>query len=351
MRALGLLILAIVPALAGEGSETRYSLSVTDEGEFATGLRVPGADNGNLLLVEPSFAYKSGDRWRFATSLAGVTQTQGDTHARVRVKETYLDVTLGDVDFTVGKRILRWGTGYAFTATGILDPPRMATDPTDRLSLYQGREMVKADWVEGKHDITVAWASAGVLDTRRPGVYDTTALRYNVLAAGFDTSVIVAHQGGGANFAGANFTRVIGTAVELHGEFAWREAAAVLFGGKYTTASGITTIAEFYTTPDTAYFRSPGLPASAGRQHYGYVRIAKSRVRERPGWKEWDVAASWVANLNDGSQVAVFDAGRRFGNHFYTYGHAQAPAGKHRGSEYGAIPYSALTSIGVTFQL
>ena len=327
MRAVGLLILAIVPALAGEGSETRYSLSVTDEGELATGLRVPGADNGNLLLVEPSFAYKSGDRWRFATSLAGVTQTEGDTHAQVRVKETYFDLTLGDVDFTMG------------------------TDPTDRLSLYQGREMVKADWVAGVHDVTVAWASAGVLDTRRQGMYDTTALRYNVLAAGFDTSVIVAHQGGGANFAGANFTRVIGTAVELHGEFAWREAAAVLFGGKYTTASGITTIAEFYTTPNTAYFRSLGLPASAGRQHYGYVRIAKSRLRERPGWKEWDVAASWVANLNDGSHVAVFDAGRRFGNHFYTYGHAQAPAGKHRGSEYGAIPYSALTSIGVTFQL
>jgi hypothetical protein len=47
----------------------------------------------------------------------------------------------------------------------------------------------------------------------------------------------------------------------------------------------------------------------------------------------------------------VVDAGRRFGNHFYGYGHVQGPGGKRGRSEYGAIPYSALTSIGVTFQL
>ena len=351
MRAVSLWLMALAAAFAGEGNETRYSVSVTEEGEFAAGLRVPGADTGNLLLVEPSFAYKSGDRWRFSTSLAGMTQTEGDTHAQLHVKETYFDLTLGDVDFTAGKRILRWGTGYAFTATGILDPARVATDPTDRLNLYQGREMVKADWISGKHDFTFAWASAGVLDSRRPGMYDTTAFRYNVLAAGFDTSVIVAHEGGGANFAGANFTRVIGTAVELHGEFAWRQGAATLVGGKYTTASGVTLIAEFYTPPNTAYFRPPGMPASVGRQHYGYARISKSRLRELPGWKEWDVATSLVGNLDDGSHVAVFDAGRRFGNHFYGYTHVQAPAGKRGRSEYGAIPYSALASIGVTFQL
>jgi hypothetical protein len=347
-----LLLMMFVPAaFAGEGNETRYSVSVTEEGEFVSGLRVPGADTGNLLLIEPSFAYKSGDRWRFSTSIADVTDTEGDTHAQVRVRETYFDLTLGGVDLTVGKRILRWGTGYAFTATGILDPPRVATDPTDRLNLYQGREMVKADWVAGSQEFTVAWASAGVLDTRRPGMYDTSAFRYNILAGGFDTSVIVAHEGGGANFAGANFTRVIGTAVELHGEFAWRQGAAALIGGKYTTASGITLIGEFYTPPNTAYFRPPGMPASAGRQHDGYARIAKSRLRERPGWKEWDIAASFVANLDDGSHVAVVDAGRRFGNHFYGYGHVQGPGGKRGRSEYGAIPYSALTSIGVTFQL
>jgi len=141
-------LLILVPLLCGvsladeagaapdkTAGETRYSLSLTEEGSYAAGLRVPGADAGNLLLLEPSFAYKYGERWRFSTSLAGVVDTQGDTHGQVRVRETYVGFTAGDVDLAVGKRILRWGVGYAFTATGVLDPPRVATDPTDRLSL------------------------------------------------------------------------------------------------------------------------------------------------------------------------------------------------------------------------
>jgi len=323
-----------------DNSEMRYSVSLTDEGEFAAGLRVPGADTGNLLLLEPTFAYKSSDFWRFSTSLAAVTTTQGETQSQLRVRETYFGIDAGDLDLTIGKRLLRWGTGYAFTVTGILDPPRNPTDPTDRLNLNEGREMATADWVSGRNDVTVAWASAGLFGKRQPGMLDTAAIRYNVLVDGFDTSVIVAHEGS-STFSGANFTRVFGEAVELHGEFGWSDTtgAGALIGGKYTTRSGVTAIAEFYT------------PASAERQQYGFVRVGKSRLRERPGWKEWDVTLSLVTNLGDGSRIAVLDAGRRFGKHFYAYTHTESPSGKRNASEFGAIPYSALASIGVTFQL
>jgi hypothetical protein len=331
--------------------ETRYSLTVTEEASFAAGLRVPGADAVNLMLLEPTFAYKYGDRWRFSTSLAGLVETQGNTHEQVRVRETYVGFTAGDLDLTVGKRLLRWGTGYAFTATGILDPPRIATDPTDRLNLNEGREIGEADWVAGKHNLTFVWASAGLLDTHRPGSRETAAFRYGVMVNGFDTSVIVAHDRGATTFAGANFTRVFGEAVEIHGELAWREQAAVLLGGKYTLPSGLTAIAEFYTPPNTAYYRPTGMPASVGRQHYGFLRVGKARLRELPGWKEWDVTASLVSNFDDGSRIGVFDAGRRLRNHFHAYLHAQTPGGKRSRSEFGAIPYSALVSIGVTLQL
>ena len=331
--------------------ETRYSLSLTEEGSYAAGLRVPGADAGNLLLLEPSFAYKYGDRWRFSTSLAGVANTQNDTHEQVRVRETYVGFTAGDLDLTVGKRILRWGVGYAFTATGVLDPRRVATDPTDRLSLNEGRELGEADWIAGKREFTAVWASAGLLDKRQPGARDTAALRYGVMVGGFDIAVIVAHDGGGTTFAGGNFTRVFGDALEIHGELAWRQQGAILLGGKYTLRCGFSAIAEFYTPPDTAYFRPAAMPASVGRQHYGYLRLGKARLRELPGWKEWDVTASLVSNLDDGSRIGVFDAGRRIGNRFRAYLHAETPGGKRSRSEFGAIPYSALVSIGVTFQM
>jgi hypothetical protein len=121
-------------------------------------------------------------------------------------------------------------------------------------------------------------------------------------------------------------------------------------GGKYTTSSGITFLAEFFAPPNTQYFRSITLSPLAGRQHYAYLRVGKTRLRERPGWKQWDLAGALVENLNDRSYTAVFDAERRFGNRFSSYVHLEVPAGK-KTSEYGVIPYAASTSAGIRFQL
>jgi hypothetical protein len=338
------------PAPEKPAGETRYSLSLTEEGSFAAGLSVPGPWSGNLLLVQPSFSYKYQDRWRFSASLAGLSETRGETHGQLRVREAYAAFTAGNVDLTVGKRTVRWGTGYAFTATGVLDPPRDPSDPTDRLKLNEGREMAQADWIVGKQEVTAVWASAGLCD-RRPQARDTAAFRYGIMVDGFDTSIVVAHDRGGTTLAGASFTRVLGAALEIHGELAWREQVAMLLGGKYTLRSGFAAIAEFYTPPNTSYYRPAGMPVSRGRQHHGFVRAGKSRLRERPGWKEWSVTASLVANLDDGSRIGVLDVGRRFGNHFYGYLHAQTPGGRPGRSEFGALPYSALLSIGVTFQM
>jgi hypothetical protein len=259
----------------------------------------------------------------------------------------------------VGRRIVRWGTGYAFTAAGVLDPPRVPTDPNDRLNLNEGRDMVKADWVHGPQAITLAWSTSALEKTETnlngatlagPVPRDTVAIRYNVLVHGFDAALIAGDDRGGDAFGGLTFTRVFGQAWELHGETTWREHAAILLGGKYITPSGISFIAEFYTPPNTSYFRSSTLSPLAGRQQYAFVRASKSRLRELPGWKQWDLAASLVENLTDHSYTAVFDVERRFGSRFSTYAHIETPGGK-KASEYGATPYAASTSAGIRFQL
>jgi hypothetical protein len=111
-------------------------------------------------LLEPSFTLRYRSRWSIASSVVGLAETfrglsaaqfdvpLGDisasaalgaalegytgTHPQLRVKETYAGLSAGDFDFMAGRRIVRWGTGYAFTATGVLDPPRDPTNPTDR---------------------------------------------------------------------------------------------------------------------------------------------------------------------------------------------------------------------------
>ncbi len=328
--------------------DTRYSLSVIDDATFYGDLREPLPGVLNQVLVEPSFALRYRNRWTFASSAIGLAGAYQDNYTQLRVKETYADGSAGDFDFTVGRKMVRWGTGYAFTAAGVLDPPRMATNPTDRLNLNQGRDMVKADWVHGQQALTLAWSTAAFAPAQS-GLRDTTAFRYNVLVRGFDTSLIAGNDRGGDSFGALTFTRVLGQAWELHGEAVWREQAAALLGAKYIV-SGVTFIAEFYTPPNIPIYRDPSVSPLAGRQHYAFLTAGKARLRELPGWKEWSLSGSIVANLNDRSYTGVFDASRWFGNHFSSYIHLETPRGA-RTSEYGSAPYATATSVGVRFQL
>ena len=379
-----------VPPTPEPRYDFRYSISLIDDATFYSDL-IPPLPAGvpvslvnppytllqNQLLLEPTFTLRYKTRWHIATSAVGLAESfhglsradfslpqGGDastdglnaelesytgTYTQLRVKEAYAGLSAGDFDFTVGRRMVRWGTGYAFTATGVLDPPRIPANPTDRLNLNEGRDMVKADYVHGPHAFTLAWSTAALAPAVE-NLHDTTAFRYNVLVHGFDTSLIAGDDRGGDAFGGLTFTRVLGESWEMHGEAAWREHEAILIGAKHTTASGITFIAEFFTPPNIPYYRDMAISPLAPRQNYLFLDVGKNRLRERPGWKEWDLGAYMVANLNDRSFTAIFDANRRFGNHFSTYFHMEIPAGKST-SDYGSTPYSAATSIGVRFQL
>jgi hypothetical protein len=330
-------------------SEFRYSFAAVDDTTFYSNLQVPVPKVLNQVLLEPSFTLRYRQRWSLSSSVVGLASTYTDTSTQLRVKEAYAGLSAGDFDFTLGRRIVRWGTGYAFTAAGVLDPPRDPTNPTDRLNLNEGRDMFKTDWIHGPHALSLAWSTAA-LAAAQSNLHDTTAIRYNVLVHGFDTSLIAGHDRGGDTFGGLTFTRVLGEAWEVHGEAAWREHEAILLGAKYTTHSGVTLIGEFFTPPDIPYYQDVTNFPLVGRQHYAFLRAGKSRLRELPGWKQWDLDVSAVANLNDRSYTAIFDAGRRFGNRFTSYVHMEVPTGRAI-SEFGATPYSAASSAGVRFQL
>jgi hypothetical protein len=341
---------AQVPASSEESSlKTRYSLAVIDDATFYSDLTQPSPKVLNQVLVEPTFDLRYRNQWSFSTSLIGSTTTYSSTATKLHVKEAYAGLSAGDFDFTVGRKMVRWGTGYAFTAAGVLDPPRDPTNPTDRLNVNQGRDMVKADWVRGQHALTLAWSTAA-LAPPHSNLHDTTAFRYNVLVRGFDTSLIAGNDRGVDTFGALTFTRVLGQAWEVHGEAAFSEQGALLLGGKYTCHNGITFLGEFFTQPDTPYFRDMMPSPVPGRQNYGLFYISKSRLRERPGWKEWDLSGSIVTDLNDHSFTGVVDVSRWFGNHFSSYMHMEIPYGS-KTSVYGSAPYSTASSVGVRFHL
>jgi hypothetical protein len=213
---------------SGEGRYVvRYSVGVIDDATFYGNLQARLPRLLNQALVEPSFGIRDRDRWKLSSSLIGLSTASSDTATQLRVRETYGGISAADFDFMAGRKMVLWGTGYAFSAAGVLDPPRDPTNPTDRLNINEGRDMIKADWLHGSHAISVAWSTAAFAPAGS-NLRDTTAVRYNVLVHDFDTSLIAGQDRGGDSFGGFTFTRVLGQAWEVHAEAMWREQAAVL---------------------------------------------------------------------------------------------------------------------------
>ncbi|WP_420237486.1 hypothetical protein ACOBR2_18065 [Telmatobacter bradus] len=327
----------------------RSSLTVLNDATEYGKLQVPVPQVLNQTLIEPVITMRYRERWSVAGSAVNLTQTDGAMHNQTHMKEAYAGLSAGDFDFTAGRRIVRWGTGYAFTPVGVLDPPRIATNPTDRLNTNVGRDMVKVDYVHGQQAMQLAWASSA-LAPAGSSQQDITAFRYNVLMHGFDTALIASHDQGGDSEGAMAFTRVFGQALEAHGEFAWRDQAALLLGGKFAMKNGAMILAEFYTPPNTEYFRDSASLIGQGRQSYLFFSVGKSRLRERPGWKAWDLSMYDVVNLRDRSAVQALDMTRRFGQYFSAYSHCEFPLGG-AATEYGATPYLTAISTGVRFQL
>jgi len=307
----------------------------------------------NNVIVNPVVAIRWRDRWTIAANAEGISQStfrdRAGTTTVARIKEAYTSVTLGDADLVVGRRLLRWGTGYAFSAAGLLDPPRDPSNPGDRLNMNARRDMMLANFIHGQSALTAVWSTAH-WSPAASGAQDVTALRFNTLLHGCDASLIYGydpqHGSGGAFTA----TRVFGQAIELHSELAWRDGTAFLFGAKATNRAGITLMGEYFTAPANDIFLSTPKLYTADRPQYAYGSLGKSRLRALPEWKQWDLTLSAVSRINDASGLVIFDSTRRFGNHVEWYLHGMLPFGS-RHSEYGITSYASATSIGVRLHL
>lgn len=262
------------PARPGAGSAFSWRARVTDEG----GAEQP---NGSSPFLSPA----RGDSWLgsndFVASADGTWDWQqrvkfgggllllapSDDGPRLRLREGYARASiLSWLDVEGGKRLLRWGTGYAFTPTGLLDPPRDATDPTDHLGLNEGMVLARVDAFRGASALTVAVA-APRLD--RPDSLVATAprrlvaMRARTTVAGVEMALVASAADNRRASFGGNFTHVVGRQFEYHGELliaddesTWRQRLApqqptsrrvsAVVGMQYTFDLGLNAIAEYY---------------------------------------------------------------------------------------------------------
>lgn len=224
-----------------------------------------GWNTADFGLAAIDGAWSSGGRVRLGGAVAMLGDTESGT-VRARVREGYARVSATDwLDVEGGKRILKWGTGYAFTPTGVLDPPRNPADPRDRLGTNEGVVYGGVHLFRGDTALSVVAASPDTWRSSVPGApHRVGAVRLRTLVRGFEVAAIASTADTTGPSWGANFTHVIGDNLEWHGEVLVHRRAAIalpvspgeaashdrdvsaLVGCQYTFKVGVNVVLEYY---------------------------------------------------------------------------------------------------------
>jgi hypothetical protein len=180
---------------------------------------------GNQAAATGDVSWERGTAAKLGASLQA---SADDGSWSLRLREAYGRVSLGDgADVEAGKRLVRWGTGYGFAPTGVLDPPRDPSDPNDRLHRREGMLLARADVFRGSTAFTVAVAAPRLARSSPDDTPDTRlAARVRGTVSGFELAAIASAAPGEGPSYGGNVTHVVGARFEWHAEALFHDAAS-----------------------------------------------------------------------------------------------------------------------------
>ncbi len=334
-------------------------------------------DGSNQIVATGDGTWTLSDRLHTGAGIAFLGASGSD--AAVRVRQAYARVSATSwLDVEAGKRLVRWGTGYAFTPTGLLDPPRTATDPQDRLGLNEGMVLAQATAFRGDTAFTVAAAAPRTWRDAGTALERLVAAKLRTAIHGFELALVASGAEGRRFSAGANFTHVVGERLEWHGEWlvhdrtspwvarldpaaAGARTMSALVGLQYTSASGVNVVLEGYRDGNgldaTAWQRlvggaamaqAPAPAASANtatdrpsRRDFVFVRAARAASDGR-----WNPELMTILGMDDGSVTIVPASGWTLRAHVDVYVRGVLLAGARR-SEARDAPVGATVMLGL----
>lgn len=170
----------------------------------------------------------------------------------------------------VGKRVQRWGKGYAWNPVGFIERPK---DPADPQTVREGFNMLSMEWTQtfngNIRTLTLTPVLVPTYNNLNPdfgnGKYLNPAVKLYLLAWDTDIDLLWLSKGARAQSIGFDFSRNISSELEIHGEWAHQygfekntlassgitslsadNPDSALLGIRYLTAHEVTWIAEYY---------------------------------------------------------------------------------------------------------
>ena len=237
------LCVCLVPeSIKSQGLEYRYSL--VSEGEYAKLNSGTPINYQNTILPQPDrsaigisnlFLSKDG-----ISTLLNISLSTDNLHKpdyAYALRECAWDYSLSDnIDLTLGKKILKWGTGYAFNPTGVVEPQRSPSDPSDRFGQNEGSKLIAANYFSGKTSFTLVYVNDCTVDSWiwHWGSRELAARAYAFLS-GLDLSLVAHYREGDRLELGSNWSYVIGNNLEIHGEFLGKQGSSSLYHQSIST--------------------------------------------------------------------------------------------------------------------
>jgi hypothetical protein len=320
----------------------------------------------------------------------------GDGSHHLYLTEAYANVSLsGHWDLMAGKKINRWGTGYAFNPSGFIDPPKNPADPQDRLDLRSGTELAELDWTGGNQAFNLVYAAPRLYFTRQPVLSrDRAAFRYNRLWKGLDFSVMALIPSRAPARWGANFSYVLGNSLEVHGEAAVRNGFVAInpvvryqrvwqsvIGFNFTFKNGWNTIGEWSHNGEglsqsesrdlfqeaarlsSVLSSEPSQPIGQNPVLFPFLQLQKRYAEVAPGrdllflmaghyWKQGRLGfqAILLGNLADHSFSLIPQVNYQVKKRWGVYLRGNYFSGKAE-SQFGSLVYQGVLNMGVKFSL
>lgn len=315
--------------------------------------RDPGGFERYRGLGELAALYRHGERTLRARVQAEAVDDIFGSSSDLNVHELYVSTPAGErITLELGKRSLRWGTGYAWSPIGLLERPRDPTDPElSREGFVLGMaEYVRSFPVGPLRTISLTPVILPVTPDLNGdfGERETVnvAARLYLLYRDTDIHVTARSAGSRPGALGIGFSRNPVPQMEIHGELSWFDARTrvlisdgdlgtddtrpvdLLLGMRYLTLGETTWIVEYYHNgagysrdemrrffdlarasgddpalrPRAMAARREGYGAPQAMRDYLYLRLRKSEPWDAP---YWTLGGTAIINLHDGSASTI----------------------------------------------
>ncbi len=237
-RTLLVLVLLSITQYQLRAQEPDYRLSIVDEGTLNVLNKNTPINYGNSILRQPyrgnvatSNLFLGAGGFSMLLNLSTSTDNLSSPDYAYSLREFSFNYSLSDDwDVTIGKKILKWGTGYAFNPTGVVEPQRSPSDPSDRLGENEGLDLATIDYFTGESSLTFVYVNqSGIESGKWHWGSQQFALRAYTFLSGLDLSFVAHYREGDRLELGANWSYVVGNNLELHGEFLGKRGSSNLY--------------------------------------------------------------------------------------------------------------------------